>query len=49
MLNLAWALQGSYLYTVLVVSFDESVTSATRISSLYRLVRQAYAISVNWN
>lgn len=36
MLNLAWGLQGSYLYTVLVVSFDESITSATRISSLYR-------------
>ncbi|KAF3397438.1 Siderophore iron transporter 1 [Talaromyces pinophilus] len=35
MLNTAWALQGDYLYTVLVVSFDESITSATRISSLY--------------
>lgn len=34
----AWALQGSYLYTVLVVSFGESITSATRITSLYRLV-----------
>ncbi|OJJ07134.1 hypothetical protein ASPVEDRAFT_141647 [Aspergillus versicolor CBS 583.65] len=35
MLNCAWALQGNYLYTVLVVSFNESVLSATRISSLY--------------
>ncbi|OJJ80802.1 putative siderochrome-iron transporter Sit1 [Aspergillus glaucus CBS 516.65] len=35
MLNTAWALQGNYLYTVLVVSFDESITSATRIISLY--------------
>ncbi|ODM14539.1 hypothetical protein SI65_10025 [Aspergillus cristatus] len=35
MLNTAWGLQGNYLYTVLVVSFDESITSATRIISLY--------------
>ncbi|RDW65673.1 putative siderochrome-iron transporter Sit1 [Aspergillus mulundensis] len=35
MLNTAWSLQGNYLYTVLVVSFDESILSATRISSLY--------------
>ncbi|KAL5332449.1 major facilitator superfamily domain-containing protein [Aspergillus crustosus] len=35
MLNCAWSLQGNYLYTVLVVSFDESVLSATRIASLY--------------
>ncbi|OJJ75326.1 hypothetical protein ASPBRDRAFT_205311 [Aspergillus brasiliensis CBS 101740] len=34
-LNTAWALQSEYLYTVLVVSFDESITSATRIRSLY--------------
>ncbi|KAK9479124.1 MFS transporter [Lipomyces japonicus] len=34
-LNCAWYLQGDYLYTVLVVSFDESVLSATRITSLY--------------
>ncbi|RAH78599.1 hypothetical protein BO86DRAFT_438185 [Aspergillus japonicus CBS 114.51] len=31
----AWALQASYLYTVLVVSFGESISSATRIHSLY--------------
>lgn len=35
MLNTAWYLQGDFLYTVLVVSFDESVLSATRITSLY--------------
>ncbi|PWY96724.1 MFS general substrate transporter [Aspergillus sclerotioniger CBS 115572] len=35
MLNTAWVLQGEYLYTVLIVSFDESITSATRIRSLY--------------
>ncbi|GKZ49348.1 siderophore transporter [Aspergillus brasiliensis] len=35
MLNTAWALQSEYLYTVLVVSFGESITSATRIRSLY--------------
>lgn len=31
----AWYLQGDFLYTVLYVSFDESILSATRISSLY--------------
>ncbi|KNG90885.1 siderochrome-iron transporter (Sit1) [Aspergillus nomiae NRRL 13137] len=35
MLHLAWSLQGTYLYTVLQVAFDQSVLSATRISSLY--------------
>ncbi|EAW12017.1 putative siderochrome-iron transporter Sit1 [Aspergillus clavatus NRRL 1] len=35
MLNTAWTLQGDYLYTVLVVSFDETTLSATRITSLY--------------
>ncbi|KAF7719532.1 Uncharacterized protein PECH_001528 [Penicillium ucsense] len=35
MLNTAWYLQGDFLYTVLAVSFDESVLSATRITSLY--------------
>ncbi|KAI4679711.1 uncharacterized protein J4E84_008234 [Alternaria hordeiaustralica] len=34
-LNFAWTMQGDFLYTVLVVAFDESVKSATRISSLY--------------
>lgn len=34
-LNFAWYMQGDFLYTVLVVAFDESIKSATRISSLY--------------
>jgi SIT family siderophore-iron:H+ symporter-like MFS transporter len=34
-LNFAWTMQGDFLYTVLVVSFDETIKSATRISSLY--------------
>ncbi|KAK3081868.1 ferrioxamine B transporter [Coniosporium uncinatum] len=35
MLNFAWTLQGDFLYTVLTVAFNESILSATRISSLY--------------
>lgn len=35
---LAWYLQGDFLYTVLYVSFDESILSATRITSLYSFV-----------
>lgn len=38
MLNFVWYMQGDYLYTVLVVAFDESVKSATRIASLYSFV-----------
>ncbi|KAF4183429.1 hypothetical protein CNMCM8927_004988 [Aspergillus lentulus] len=38
MLNTAWTLQADYLYTVLIVSFDESTLSATRITSLYSFV-----------
>lgn len=34
-LNFAWYLQGDYLYTVLVVAFDFSITAATRVSSFY--------------
>ena len=34
-LNFAWTMQGDFLYTVLVVSFNESIKSAIRISSLY--------------
>ncbi|TFK51951.1 siderochrome-iron transporter [Heliocybe sulcata] len=34
-LNLCWYLQGAYLYTLLLVSFDASVTTATRVTSLY--------------
>ncbi|KAF9024138.1 MFS general substrate transporter [Hymenopellis radicata] len=35
LLNTTWYMQGEYLYTVLVVAFGESITSATRITSLY--------------
>ncbi|PLN79065.1 MFS general substrate transporter [Aspergillus taichungensis] len=38
MLNLSWSIQGEFLFTVLRVSFDEGVTSATRITSLYSFV-----------
>ncbi|KAH7392045.1 siderochrome-iron transporter-like protein Sit1 [Phaeosphaeria sp. MPI-PUGE-AT-0046c] len=34
-LNFAWYMQGDFLYTVLIVAFDESIKSATRITSLY--------------
>jgi len=37
-LNFAWYMQADYLYTVLIVSFDETVKSATRITSLYSFV-----------
>lgn len=33
--NFANALQATYLYTVLVIAFDFSITAATRITSLY--------------
>jgi SIT family siderophore-iron:H+ symporter-like MFS transporter len=35
LLNFAWYTQGNYLYTVLVVAFDFSIESATRILSLF--------------
>ncbi|KAJ6124733.1 hypothetical protein N7471_012050 [Penicillium samsonianum] len=38
MLNTAWYLQGDFLYTVLYVSFDESIISAGRITNLYSFV-----------
>ncbi|KAJ9110593.1 ferrioxamine B transporter [Naganishia vaughanmartiniae] len=34
-LNFAWSMQAGYLYPVLVVAFNQSVKSATRITSLY--------------
>jgi len=34
-LNFAWYMQGDYLYTVLIVAFDFSIKSATRITSFY--------------
>ncbi|KAK7420544.1 ferrioxamine B transporter [Neonectria punicea] len=35
LLNFAWTMQGDFLYTVLVVAFNFSITAATRITSLY--------------
>lgn len=35
LLNFAWYMQGNYLYTVLYVAFDFSISTATRVSSLY--------------
>ncbi|KAM5356842.1 hypothetical protein ACJ41O_003488 [Fusarium nematophilum] len=35
LLNFAWYTQGNYLYTVLIVAFDFSVESATRILSFF--------------
>ncbi|CAK7227447.1 ferrioxamine B transporter [Sporothrix bragantina] len=35
LLNFAWYMQGDFLYTVLFVAFDFSVSAATRITSLY--------------
>lgn len=35
LLNVAWYIQGTYLYTVLVVAFDFSIQSATRILSFF--------------
>ncbi|ODV92669.1 hypothetical protein CANCADRAFT_30763 [Tortispora caseinolytica NRRL Y-17796] len=37
-INFIWYMQGDYLYTVLIVSVNESVKSATRITSLYSFV-----------
>ncbi|KAJ5651173.1 uncharacterized protein N7484_004896 [Penicillium longicatenatum] len=35
LLNFSWYLQADYLYTVLIVAFDFSVATATRIQSFY--------------
>ncbi|GAO18000.1 uncharacterized protein UV8b_07705 [Ustilaginoidea virens] len=35
MLNFAWYVQGNYLYTVLIVAFDFSIGTATRILSFF--------------
>jgi SIT family siderophore-iron:H+ symporter-like MFS transporter len=37
-LNFAWTMQGDYLYTVLIVAFDFSIKTATRVTSLYSFV-----------
>ena len=38
LLNFSWTMQADYLYTVLIVAFDFSIKSATRITSLYSFV-----------
>lgn len=35
LINFAWAVQGNYIYTVLVVAFDFSVTLSTQVSSFF--------------
>ncbi|CAL9727721.1 siderophore iron transporter Arn1p [Monosporozyma unispora] len=37
-INFIWYMQGDYMYTVLVVSVNETIKSATRITSLYSFV-----------
>lgn len=37
-INFIWYMQGDYMYTVLVVAVNESIKSATRITSLYSFV-----------
>ncbi|KAL7800327.1 ferrioxamine B transporter [Trichoderma ceciliae] len=37
-LNFAWTMQGDFLYTVLVVAFNFTITTATRVTSLYSFV-----------
>lgn len=36
--DFAWYMQGDYLYAVLIVAYDQSVLSATRITNLYTFV-----------
>ena len=38
LLNFAYSMQADYLYTVLVVAFDFSINTATRVTSLYSFV-----------
>lgn len=38
MINWIWYMQGDFMYTVLVVAVNQSITSATRITSLYSFV-----------
>lgn len=37
-INFVWYMQGDYMYTVLIVAVNETVKSATRITSLYSFV-----------
>ena len=38
MLDFVWMMQGDYLYTMLQISYDFSVTAASRVASLYSFV-----------
>jgi SIT family siderophore-iron:H+ symporter-like MFS transporter len=42
----AWSCQGDYLFTILIVGFNESIKSATRITSLYSFVSVIVGILV---
>lgn len=46
LLNFAWYTQGTYLYTVLVVAFDFSVQTATRILSFFSFFGVASGVMV---
>lgn len=46
MFDFAWYMQGDYLYTVLIVAYDESILSATRITNLYTFVSTLTAVCV---
>ncbi|KAK5993057.1 Siderophore iron transporter 1 [Cladobotryum mycophilum] len=48
LLNLAWYVQGNYLYTVLVVAFDFPIESATRILSFYSFFGVVSGVAVGW-
>ncbi|TPX08015.1 uncharacterized protein E0L32_010346 [Thyridium curvatum] len=46
LLNLAWYVQGNYLYTVLVVAFDFPIETATRIVSFFSFFGVASGVIV---
>ncbi|KOS22462.1 Siderophore iron transporter 1 [Escovopsis weberi] len=48
LLNLAWYVQANYLYTVLVVAFDFTIESSTRILSFYSFFGVVSGVAVGW-
>ncbi|KAI9300231.1 hypothetical protein BJ944DRAFT_140305, partial [Cunninghamella echinulata] len=46
--NACWYLQGDYLYTLLVVSFDEPTASATRIMAVYMFTTMVCGVIVGF-
>ncbi|KAH7402954.1 siderochrome-iron transporter Sit1 [Pyrenochaeta sp. MPI-SDFR-AT-0127] len=44
LLNFTWACQADYLYSVLIIAFNESIKSATRIVTLYSFVSVATGV-----